>query len=81
MQWVCICSIASWAPGVLGHIWTKQHTIAMYLVLHSSSRLPTLTFKLDGKACRQKEFHPLMLAWLLAVCQGGMRDPQLLAVG
>lgn len=61
MQWVCPRSTASWALGVLGHIWTKQHTIVMYLVLRLSSRLLILTFKWNGEASWQKEVHLEML--------------------
>lgn len=68
---VCACSTASQAPDVLGHIWTKQHTIAMRLVPQSSTESLALTFKWDGKACRQKEPDPEVLAWLLAVHQSG----------
>lgn len=47
---VCACSTASWAPDVLGYIWTKQCTIAMHLVLWSSCELLTLMFFSDGIA-------------------------------
>lgn len=68
---VCARSAASQAPDVLGHIWTKQHTVAMHLVPQSSTKSLALTFKWDGKACRQKEPDPEILAWLLAMHQSG----------
>lgn len=74
---VCAHSTASWAPDVLGHIWTKQRTIAVRLVLWSPSELFALIFKWDEKAQRQKE----ALVWLLAIWWGGVGDTQLSAAG